>query len=172
MSATIHTQHCSSALMELADNPYRVEGVRTHRVPIFMTSNDLTTMYGGLTRTGRMWVFPWSPVGEEREGIVRHILAELLEPEHMKQVLAMGATWPLSHFGHLKSLLEQRLVFESCNGTPAAEVIQRLLEPVPPDDGGRYRQATKAELDDAISELQSERVAVDRCANSHKGDRR
>ena len=63
---TVNNQIVVGTLMNLSDNPTRVsigqdwqEKDITHRIPIIVTGNDLSTIYAPLIRDGRMDKFYW-----------------------------------------------------------------------------------------------------------------
>ncbi|MCL7045140.1 hypothetical protein MKW94_005778 [Papaver nudicaule] len=77
---TVNNQIVSGTLMNLCDNPTRVsigqdwrESDMTHRVPIIVTGNDLSTIYAPLIRDGRMEKFYWQPTREDIIGIVHRM---------------------------------------------------------------------------------------------------
>ena len=74
---TINRQTVLGQLMHLSDYPTRVGEHTTPRIPIILTGNDLSSLYGPLLRAGRMSAFEWSPTAEERLRIVAGILPEL-----------------------------------------------------------------------------------------------
>lgn len=73
---TINTQLINAFLMEMADIPKEIEGRQVSRVPIIVTGNDFSTIYGPLRRDGRMDKFKWIPSIEEKSDIVRKIFPE------------------------------------------------------------------------------------------------
>ncbi|CAA6662323.1 unnamed protein product [Spirodela intermedia] len=77
---TVNNQIVVGTLMNLADNPTRVSiGQRwrdsdvTHRIPVIVTGNDLTTIYAPLIRDGRMDKFYWQPTREDIVNIVHRM---------------------------------------------------------------------------------------------------
>ena len=65
---TVNQQIAIGQLMNLCDNPYKValgeswgNARKSMRVPIFITANDLSTMYAPILRDGRMEKFYWKP---------------------------------------------------------------------------------------------------------------
>ncbi|KAI3866771.1 hypothetical protein MKW92_026524 [Papaver armeniacum] len=77
---TVNNQIVVGTLMNLCDNPTRVSigqdwraSDMTHRVPIIVTGNDLSTIYAPLIRDGRMDKFYWQPTREDIIGIVHRM---------------------------------------------------------------------------------------------------
>lgn len=95
---TVNTQNVVTELMHLADYPERVEGRQTRRVPIIVTGNDFTRLYGPLSRPGRMEMYRWELSVSERCEIVCTILhwlksneVELLVRNYPNESLAFWA---------------------------------------------------------------------------------
>ncbi|KAF6142363.1 hypothetical protein GIB67_023388 [Kingdonia uniflora] len=77
---TVNNQIVVGTLMNLCDNPTRVsigqnwrESDITHRVPVIVTGNDLSTLYAPLIRDGRMDKFYWQPTHEDIINIVHRM---------------------------------------------------------------------------------------------------
>ncbi|GAB4506075.1 MAG: hypothetical protein Kow00123_02130 [Anaerolineales bacterium] len=73
---TINTQLVNTALMEIADGPDEIDGIKTCRVPIVITGNNLAVLHGPLRRDGRMEKFEWIPTLDEKVAIIRKIFPE------------------------------------------------------------------------------------------------
>lgn len=78
---TVNTQNVITELMHLCDYPTKVEGRTTPRVPIFLTGNDFTRLYGPLRRHGRMDLFKWEMSQQERAVILAGIFGSLSAAE-------------------------------------------------------------------------------------------
>ena len=78
---TVNTQNVLTELMHLADYPTQVAGRRCRRVPVYVTGNDFTRIYGPVRRPGRMRLFNWIPDSRERIETVSRILPSLSTPE-------------------------------------------------------------------------------------------
>ena len=72
---TVNSQLLSGHLLGLVDNPQSCIMPNDFRLPIFLTSNDLTPLHGALTRPGRMEVFTWEPSGDELAQMVFSFLS-------------------------------------------------------------------------------------------------
>lgn len=58
---TVNRQLVIGEIMNLCDRPTSLTSRPNSRVPIFLTANDLTKLYGPLVRPGRMKLFHWVP---------------------------------------------------------------------------------------------------------------
>lgn len=74
---TVNRQLVIGELMHLCDRPSSVTGRPNQRVPIFLTGNDFTKLYGPLRRSGRMKLFHWRPDAGEMVEILRAVLPQL-----------------------------------------------------------------------------------------------
>lgn len=84
---TVNNQIVVGTLMNLSDNPTRVsigqdwrESDVTHRIPIIVTGNDLSTIYAPLIRDGRMDKFFW---WVDILGFVQSVLSF----DHLQQIM-------------------------------------------------------------------------------------
>lgn len=66
---TVNSQLLTGFLMNLAEDPATAVGT-TRRVPLILTGNDLSYLYGPLTRPGRVDFFVWRPTSEERAEMI------------------------------------------------------------------------------------------------------
>jgi AAA+ superfamily predicted ATPase len=90
---TVNTQLLGGALMNLCDDPYRVGGVDTRRVPVIATGNDFTCLHAPLTRRGRARFFDWEPTFEMKVTIAR----EIFRP-HLREVELPRIDQLVKHF--------------------------------------------------------------------------
>ena len=120
---THNIQLAISALMSICDDPHRVAGTETARIPIILSANDLSRLYGGLLRAGRMRAVALSPSEPERWRIAGHILRNLMTPEQAAHIAQTHPKWPLAAFRQLQSVL-QRLAFNRRHaGLTAVEIL-------------------------------------------------
>lgn len=84
---TVNTQTVIGELMHLADFPCQVENTPTTRVPMIVTGNDLSKLYGPLVRPGRMSSFEWIPTTEEKAAVIASLLPGLTADD-ARQLLA------------------------------------------------------------------------------------
>ncbi|MEB8326003.1 AAA family ATPase [Dietzia kunjamensis] len=87
---TVNRQVVIGQLMALCDNPNEVSGNSTDRVPIIVTGNNPSILYGPLMRPGRMRVFEWAPTPEDRARAIRPLFAWLGDD----QIRALVAEFP------------------------------------------------------------------------------
>jgi hypothetical protein len=111
---TVNTQNVITELMHLADYPTRVEGQDTARVPIILTGNDFTRLYGPLCRLGRMSLCEWTLSDLERAAILHRI--SQLDHQDCTQLVADYPGRPIAFwssavnavgFSHLERAIEQ-----------------------------------------------------------------
>ena len=126
-SGTTNTPHAISALMEIADNPHSVGGQRTDRVPVLMTANDLSKIYGAIRRPGRLRAIRWDPGQEDVFRIARHILRDLLNEKELVALCHLTKTWKVAHYSQLKSLLLSMVVEKEFGSLPAKEAILQAM---------------------------------------------
>ncbi|KAL8171637.1 hypothetical protein V2J09_023441 [Rumex salicifolius] len=117
---TVNNQIVVGTLMNLADNPTRVsvgqnwrESDITHRVPIIVTGNDLSTIYAPLIRDGRMEKFYWEPTHEDIINIVHRMYEK--DGISKNEVSAVVNTFPnqaLDFYGALRSRTYDRSILK------------------------------------------------------------
>jgi hypothetical protein len=146
-TGTVNHQQILAQAMHLADNPSAIERVgRVRRVPLFLTGNDFSKLYGPLRRPGRMVSFYWDPTPEERQEIVARIL-DFASREVATRLTQEFRDAPISFFAELRSRLYRYT---------AGDLLDRLGADLPavirtPD---RFRHYINASV-------QPERIGVD-----------
>jgi SpoVK/Ycf46/Vps4 family AAA+-type ATPase len=108
---TVNRQNIFGELMHLADYPHQVEGKVVPRVPIILTGNDFSKLYGPVVRPGRMRSFPWKPSPEERLGVLTRILPALAERE-LRELLREFPDQPVAFFAHVLTQLTDDVLWE------------------------------------------------------------
>jgi len=134
-SGTMNTQFLINEIMEIADNPTQLCGEKTTRVPIIATANDLTKLYGAVTRPRRMRAWTYEPSDEEIFEVGRHILEDILIPEQIAELKAPAASWKPAHFGQLKTILQEKLLEKQCRFMTAADYIYAAVNNDPAVSG-------------------------------------
>lgn len=86
---TINTQLLNAFLMEVADAPNEVDGIKVSRVPIIVTGNNFLILYNPLKRDGRMEKFEWIPTIEEKALVLRSIFPENSLSDHDIKTLVL-----------------------------------------------------------------------------------
>jgi len=127
-SGTKNTQRVIKAIMAIADNPYNVGNHSTDRVPIIMTSNDLSKLYGALCRPKRMRAWSYELDRKEIFSIVKHIFKYLLSSEQIMRLETLTRTWTLAHFGQLKSIVQELVLEQQCKHISARDYIYGALK--------------------------------------------
>jgi hypothetical protein len=168
-TTTVNHQQVLAQLMHLADSPTEAAGRRLHRVPVFITGNDLSKVYPPLRRPGRMRAFPWLPTQAEREAIVACILAGVLPADEVPGLLARVPEAPIAFHSDLLSEILAR------SSDPE---VRRIAQDLPSlvRAGARGRDALElhlssnplspAEIGDLAAEIWSDRALA---TQSHLG---
>ena len=102
---TVNTQLLNGFLMNLADDPNRCGQHETRRVPIILTGNNFTALYGPLTRHGRMNFYEWKPSLDERKAMVAAMFEGVIADDEMVALDELVEAYrhqPLSFFAALK----------------------------------------------------------------------
>lgn len=123
---TVNTQNVITELMHLADYPTVVEGRPTPRVPIIITGNDFTRLYGPLCRPGRMELFEWTPTPYERTAVVATIFPELAEAD-IAFLLKGNPDRPISFWSSVRSRLQRETILRVLKRQSLSDVLVHLL---------------------------------------------
>jgi len=153
-TGTVNHQQVLAQLMHLADRPCDLENVgQVDRVPVFVTGNDFGKLYPPLRRPGRMAVFHWAPVAEERKDIVTDILADIVTPAVITNLLRSYPRHPVSFFADLRASLIR---------IGAASTIQRMAANIASISGeaDRYRAHIQAAIRTSLDPLLVEQTAA------------
>lgn len=150
-------------LMGICDHPHQVGGAFTHRIPIFMTSNDLTRVCGGLIRPGRSRVFAVELTAAERQRIIAHLLNGLLNPAQISLLCASRPDWSIAAFRQLRSELLRRSFDEQNRGRSPQEILQASVA-APPNGCAEGRPGGR--VDD--EQLHEATRAIDREADAKR----
>lgn len=137
---TVNTQNVITELMHPADYPTTVEDRATPRVPIILTGNDFTRMYGPLCRHGRMELFQWIPSRDERLEMV-HRLFPGVDQHSLTRLVAEFADRPLAFWRSIRQRHERTTLVALLERQPLDAVVSHLLA------GGDTRRAGAEELD-------------------------
>ena len=113
---TVNTQLLSGFLMNLADDPTHCGQHELRRVPIILTGNNFTALYGPLTRHGRMNFYEWKPNLDERKAMVaamfKGVLTSVDELYLLDELVEAYRHQPLSFFAALKDDVANEAVLE------------------------------------------------------------
>lgn len=116
---SVNSQLVSGALMHLCDDPYNVGDRVTMRIPIIMTGNNFASLYGPLTRYGRMRFFDWVPTLEMKQAIVTGIFGELIPAEEHRLLNDFAAKYahePTAFFAELKNDILDSVILRTIGG--------------------------------------------------------
>jgi hypothetical protein len=116
---SVNSQLVSGALMHLCDDPYNVGDRVTMRIPIIMTGNNFSSLYGPLTRYGRMRFFDWVPRLDMKQAIVHGIFDELIPPDETKYLDDFAACYahePTAFFAELKNDILDSVILRTVSG--------------------------------------------------------
>lgn len=151
---TVNRQNIFGELMHLADFPNDVDGRKVQRVPIILTGNDFTKLYGPLIRPGRLRAFPWLPTTGERAEVLQRLFSELSADECAKLVAEFPGM-PVAFFAAIRDDLVDDILWQHIVAVGARESLDRLsngLRPKLPRQvsmaaiiatGNRIRQASQ-----------------------------
>lgn len=143
-TTTVNHQQVLAQLMHLADSPTEAAGKRLRRVPVLITGNDLSKVYPPLRRPGRMRAFPWLPTYEERRDIVAGILADVLSPEEIPDLLESLPEAPVAFFSDL--LVEILAAIADAEVRRHAQDLSALVRPSNGACKDLVQQATRNRL--------------------------
>lgn len=149
-----------NALMEIADHPTLVEGEPTKRVPIIVTGNDLSKLYGALTRPGRTRSWTYNPTEAETIEIGQHIIGNVLTNEQKDCLKNIAKTWKPSHFGQLKSIIHEIALEKNCGLLTAKDYIYSAFNNDPVISKLRNIRVTDEIFLEAIERIENSREAT------------
>lgn len=101
---TVNRQVVYGQLMSFCDYPSEVSGTNVTRVPIIVTGNDPTKLYGPLLRPGRMRVFPWVPTVDDRIAVAVTLFPEL-EHSDVADVVSSYPDAPISFWNDVRAAI-------------------------------------------------------------------
>ena len=141
---TINQQSVFGELMHLVDYPNAVEAKETIRIPIIITGNDFTRLYGPLVRAGRMTAFEWIPTWEERVDIVCGIIPQLSRDEVQRLILGLreelkgelpdpAKALTIAFFSHLRSSLLDEDLWRDVEKISVDKTVDNILTGNEPD---------------------------------------
>ena len=123
---TVNTQNLVTELMHLADYPTQVEGQSTRRVPIILTGNDFTRLYGPLRRPGRMRIFTWQMDPYERAQAVASIFPAMSQNE-AEQLVKQFPDQPIAFWATVRRDADEDAVLKAVNTYGLRELTQNLI---------------------------------------------
>ena len=140
---TVNTQNVVTELMHLADYPTRVEGQATPRVPIIITGNDFSRLYGPLCRSGRMNLFRWVLTDKERMQIVNPLFP-FLNPDELREIFNNHPDQSVAFWAAVRGEIDRQRMLDIVKSHPLKDLLGHLVR------GGevRPRQAHDVTLED------------------------
>lgn len=136
---TVNTQLVNGTLMNIADTPTNVQlpgsydSSPTQRIPIIVTGNDFSTLYGPLVRDGRMEKYYWEPTKDDRIGIVSGIFVE--DQVDVNDVVKLIETFPtqsIDFYGALRSRLYDEQVAQFIQSIGFEAISDRVINSTEP----------------------------------------
>jgi hypothetical protein len=109
---TVNRQNVITELMHLCDHPETVEGTSTPRVPIIVTGNDFSKLYGPLIRAGRFRRFTWVPTLPEKVAVVGGILPVDLAAR-AADLVHLHPEQPVSFFADVITFAQDRTIMRA-----------------------------------------------------------
>ena len=159
-SGTKNTQHLINVIMEIADNPTQVCGHETTRVPIIVTANDLSKVYGAVTRPRRMRAWTYQPTSQETFETGCRIIGDVLTDEQLETLDEFSIAWKPAHFSQLKSILQEMVLEAQCKVANAKDYIYAAFQKRPSIDKLGRLELTDNILLTAIAEVENGREAA------------
>jgi SpoVK/Ycf46/Vps4 family AAA+-type ATPase len=151
---TVNRQNVFGELMHLTDFPETVERQPLPRVPIVVTGNDFTKLYGPLLRLGRMHLFTWTPTDQEKLAVVERLYPELTRAD-CAALLKDFPGQPVTFYAQLRDRLHDDLLWSYLEQAGSAEAFDALGAGRAPRlpggiDFGRLRHAGTALLESRV----------------------
>ena len=131
---TVNTQLVNGTLMNIADTPTNVQlpgsydSSPTQRIPIIVTGNDFSTLYGPLVRDGRMEKYYWEPTKDDRIGIVSGIfLEDRVDVNDVVKLIETFPTQSIDFYGALRSRLYDEQVAQFIQSIGFEAISDRVI---------------------------------------------
>lgn len=103
---TVNSSLLTSAIMNICDNPW----ISSYRVPIILTGNNFTRVYGALVRVGRMELLSWTPKYDDIFEIVSRIFNSRFEEIDSSIIEELLASYPDNSIAFFSQVAEDILV--------------------------------------------------------------
>jgi hypothetical protein len=153
---TVNTQNVITELMHLCDYPLTVENKNTRRVPIFLTGNDFTRLYGPLRRRGRMELFLWEMSQAERGRIVASLFPEI-EQQEINRLLEEYPDHSVADWTAVAAQIDNSNLHKFLASTDVRRLLTQIIR------GGKFeggrKRLTTSEIQDALHYLEQNRSA-------------
>lgn len=109
VQTTVNRQLVIGELQHLTDYPARVDNRPNLRIPILVTANDLTKLYGPLLRPGRAATFHWKPNHDEIIDILAPLVPHLSRSEVQQLVQAFDSHAIVDYVDTLRLAADHRI---------------------------------------------------------------
>lgn len=107
---TVNSNLLTSAIMNVCDNPW----VSNYRIPIILTGNNFSRVYGALVRVGRMELLSWEPDDEDMFEIVSQIFNSRFSEIDVSVVRSLLTSYPNNSIAFFAQVAED-ILFSSFN---------------------------------------------------------
>lgn len=124
---TVNRQNVNAALMNLCDEPRKIDGEEVRRCPIIVTANYLDTLYGPLIRHQRMTKFYWKASESEMLEIITGLYKDILGPNDAHLFVEKYPDANVAFFSHVRSLFQSKILHEVTQRRNKAELIEELV---------------------------------------------
>ncbi|MBF6333953.1 AAA family ATPase [Nocardia transvalensis] len=121
---TVNRQVVYAQLMAFCDFPTTVAGNPAARVPIVVTGNNPSILYGPLLRPGRMRTIRWQPTGSMRARIVSYMFPGV-DPREVAELVAVYRDRPVSFWADVHALIIENRVMDAIDsiGPPRIKAV-------------------------------------------------
>lgn len=122
---TVNRQNVIGELMHLADFPQTVRNAPVSRIPVVLTGNDFTKLYGPLVRFGRMTLFNWTPDKREKLSVLQGLYPEL-SPAEAAVLLDEFPDQPTAFFANLRAAVHDDVLWRHMETVGVPQVFADL----------------------------------------------
>lgn len=157
---TVNRQVVYAQLMAFCDFPTEVAGQRCRRVPIILTGNNPSSLYGPLLRPGRTRLFRWKPDVAMRARMVGPIFPTV-DPYSLERLVADHEDMPTSFWASVRSYLMEQHLDDIVAGIEEDQITRMLA------GRARIKMTEPYFTERAIGQAADALVAMDVRAENH-----
>jgi SpoVK/Ycf46/Vps4 family AAA+-type ATPase len=151
---TVNRQVVFAQLMAFCDFPNTVAGQSAVRVPIVLTGNNPSILYGPILRPGRMRLMRWRPNVATRTRMVSPLFPAI-DPRELARLISKFVDRPVSFWADVRSsIMESR--FDMAFRSMGEAELRRILS-----NGSRVRIRDEASDFWEVERVANELVAMD-----------
>ncbi|MFI5959716.1 AAA family ATPase [Cryptosporangium sp. NPDC051539] len=143
---TVNRQVVFGQLMALCDYPTSVAGAACERVPIIITGNNPSALYGPLMRPGRTRIYAWTPTAEGRAPVVETIFPEI-QSDQVSTLVSKFPKRPVSFWADVRATLWEAVLADWIDSDGGASLRQLISR------GQKMRPSATPYSIEAISEV-------------------